>query len=362
MPRPFGRDRVEERPDGRVRLTGPRPKGWVARRPAGPGVPLHPGTAIAWGEGIWEVLSAEENPSGGVLYELAPWDDRHAIRLLLPYDERSETDREADHRDLGRRRGARRVVLLLSPVVGLLPGRVQERLELELGLQATTLTIVSALAPLAAGTFAMLMTAAAGFGPALRAGGPSVPPFLPLVSFLLPESLIRLAVAVAQGRPIGSLLGIPLYLLARAAGLVAPPPSPEPGAAPGEARARSDRYLMLEPLLSFLPAADQRSLEQRWGFAPRTWGRRTAWFLLVYPGFTAPAHAFRLLEQGGGLRSFLLLSLALGLAVEQVLRLRTLSRGEPAPSVLGRLVAPFARPLLAPPGRGPAPAGPSPRP
>jgi hypothetical protein len=77
-----------------------------------------------------------------------------------------------------------------------------------------------------------------------------------------------------------------------------------------------------------------------------TWGRRTAWFLLVYPGLTAPAHAARLLIGTGGLGSFLLLVLALGLGVEQVLRLRTLARGEPAPSVLGRLVAPFAAPLL----------------
>lgn len=77
-----------------------------------------------------------------------------------------------------------------------------------------------------------------------------------------------------------------------------------------------------------------------------TWGRRTAWFLLVYPGLTAPAHAARLLIGNGGLGSLLLLALALALGVEQVVRLRKFSRGEPAPSVLGRLVTPFAAPLL----------------
>ena len=34
------------------------------------------------------------------------------------------------------------------------------------------------------------------------------------------------------------------------------------------------------------------------------------------------------------------------IAVEQVRRLRLLARGEPAPSVLGHLVQPFAAPLL----------------
>ncbi|HMM36724.1 MAG TPA: hypothetical protein PKA62_18630, partial [Thermoanaerobaculia bacterium] len=143
-------------------------------------------------------------------------------------------------------------------------------------------------------------------------------------------------------------LGLPLYAAARLAGLapapaaVATPEAPTPD----EERLLADRFLMLEPLLSFLPPADQRRLAGERGFAPLTWGRRTAWFLLVYPGLTAPAHAARLLIGNGGLGSLLLLALALALGVEQVVRLRKFSRGEPAPSVLGRLVTPFAAPLL----------------
>jgi hypothetical protein len=151
---------------------------------------------------------------------------------------------------------------------------------------------------------------------------------------------------MAQGVPIGSVLGLPLYALGRATGLVDRPASAAPSEAPDAGRRIEDRFLLLEPLLSFLPAADQRRLAEERGFAPAPWGKRTAWFLLVYPGLTAPAHAVGLLLQGGGLRSLFLLALALGLGAEQVARLRTLSRGEPAPSVLGRLVAPFAAPLL----------------
>jgi hypothetical protein len=345
VPHPYGEDRVEQRPDGRVRLSAPRPKGWAPRRPAGPGLALHPGTAIQWEDGIWEVLSAEET-GGAVRYELAPWDDRHAIRLLLPYDEASEAGRAAGARDVGRRRAAGGAALLLAPLVGLLPGRVQEKLELELGVRATTLTLASLLAPTAAGTYAMLVTAASGFGAGLQLGGPAAGPLLPLVGFLLPESLLRFVVVFAQDRPIGSVLGLPLYLLARATGLVGPAPAPPgPGPTPA-ARVPGDRYLLIEPLLSFLPVADQQHLRERFGFSPVTWGKRTAWFLLFYPGLTAPAHAARLLALGGGLRSFLLLAFALALGVEQVVRLRKLARGEPAPSLLGRLVAPFAAPLL----------------
>lgn len=355
MPRPFGTDRIETATHGRVRIVCGQPKSWTPRRPASPGMALHPGTAVRWEDDLWEVVSAEE-AEGGVRYELEPWDDRHAIRVLLPYDETSEVEREADGRDQERRRGLRWLSLLLAPLAGLLPGRVQERLETELGLRGTTLTLASIPAPMAVGTYALLMTLASGFGAGIRIGGPAVEPLLPLLACFLPESLLRLGVAMGQGRPIGSVLGLPLYPLARWAGFIEAPPMAAGPQVPGEERRHADRFLMLEPLLSFLPARDQLRLREKRGFAPVTWGKRTAWFLLVYPGLTAPAHAYDLLARGGGVRSLFLLTLAAGLAVEQVARLRPLSKGEPAPSVLGRLVAPFARPLLggeppaAPPG------------
>jgi len=355
VPRPFGPDRIELASSGHLRLTSPRSKEWVARRPAGPGNVLHPGTAIRWEEELWEVVDAGDALGGGAWYELARWDDRHAIRLVLPYDETSEADGAEARRDVARRGGARLVALLLSPVVGLLPGHVQGRLEVELGVRGTTLTLASIPAPLAVGVGALLAMLASLVGAAqVAARTGTVPaeapvgPILVFLIYLLPESLARFAIAMGQGRPMGSVLGLPLYAAARLAGLapapaaVATPEAP----APDEERLLADRFLMLEPLLSFLPPADQRRLAGERGFAALTWGKRTAWFLLVYPGLTAPAHAARLLIGTGGLGSFLLLALALGLGVEQVLRLRTLARGEPAPSVLGRLVAPFAAPLL----------------
>jgi len=355
VPRPFGPDRLDLASSGHLRLTCPRPKEWVARRPAGPGNVLHPGTAIRWEEELWEVVAAGDAPGGGAWYELARWDDQHAIRLVLSYDEPGEAGREEDRRDVRRRGGARLVALLLSPVVGLLPAHVQARLEFEVGVRGTTLTLASIPAPLAVGVAALLAMPASLVGAAhvaARAGtAPAETPVEPLLVFLvylLPESLARFAVAMGPDRPMGSILGLPLYAAVRLARLApAPAPDATPEApTPDEERRLADRFLMLEPLLSFLPKADQRRLAGERDFAMLTWGRRTAWFLLVYPGLTAPAHAARLLIGTGGLGSFLLLVLALGLGVEQVLRLRTLARGEPAPSVLGRLVAPFAAPLL----------------
>lgn len=346
MPRPFGTDRVEDLPGGSVRLVCRRPKSWTPRKNAERGTPLHPGTAVRWEDDLWEVVAAADLPGGGARYDLAPWDDQHAIRVLLPYDETSEAERDADARDVGRRRAAGRLTLFLAPVAGLLPGCVQERLGTELGIRATTLTIASVFVPMAAGTYALLMTMAAGFGAGVRLGGPTLEPLFPLLIYFLPESLLRFGVAMAQDRPVGSILGLPLYLLARATGLVGPPPSPQGSRNLTAERLITDRYLMLEPLLSFLPVEDQRRLTEKFGFAAVTWGRRTAWLLLVYPGFTAPAQLARLLTRGGTLVAVLLLVATLLLAVEQVRRLRTLSRGQIAPSVLGHAVRPLAAPLL----------------
>lgn len=310
---------------------------------------FHPGTAVRWEDDLWEVVAAGELPAGGASYDLAPWDDRNAIRVLLPYDGTSEAEREADARDLHRRRAAGGLTLLLAPVTGLLPGRVQERLGTELGIRAATLTLASTVVPLAVGTYALLMTLAAGLGAGAQLGGPASSPVLPLLVYLMPESLLRFGVAMGQDRPSGSIIGLPLYVFARLTGLVGPPPSPPGPQAPAGERRINDLYLMLEPLLSFLPVEDQKRLGEERGFAAVTWGKRTAWFLLVYPGLTAPAQAARIASSGGSLSRGLLLLATLLLAVEQVRRLLVLRRGEPAPSVLGLLVRPLAAPLLAEP-------------
>src|SRR5438132_1284091 len=99
----FGRDALEKGSDGSTILVAPRSKGWIARRPATLTTSEHPGTAVAWGEEVFEVVEASPGVDGSVRYRLSPWGDRHAIRVVETYDAASEQAREAEQ---GRRRGA----------------------------------------------------------------------------------------------------------------------------------------------------------------------------------------------------------------------------------------------------------------
>ena len=81
MPKAYGRDRLEERPDGTLALSSLRDKGWSGRDESGP-VP-RPGTAVRWDDALFEVVSAEATASGGHRYTLAPWDDRLLVRAAI---------------------------------------------------------------------------------------------------------------------------------------------------------------------------------------------------------------------------------------------------------------------------------------
>lgn len=78
MPKAYGRDRLEERPDGTLALSSLRDKGWSGRDESGP-VP-RPGAAVRWDDTLFEVVSVEPTASGGHRYTLAPWDDRLLVR------------------------------------------------------------------------------------------------------------------------------------------------------------------------------------------------------------------------------------------------------------------------------------------
>jgi len=147
-------------------------------------------------------------PSGDVRYSLAPWDETQAIRVLEQYDALTEAARARVR--IGRAGAVkkRRAAILLSPVLGHLPGDVQERMESEFGAPANTMTVISALPLLVIG----ILGAFAGF--VLAAGGspeplPELP--LPLSLYLVGESYVRLSIVATQSRPAGSLPGFLLY-------------------------------------------------------------------------------------------------------------------------------------------------------
>ena len=352
VPQPHGTDRLVPGPGESFVLVAREPKGWRPHLPATRTSAEHPGTAVRWGGEIWEVRELDETKDGRWKYTLAPWDDAFAIRSLVPYDEEAETARAAQRRTEVRNAGIRVVALATAPLSGLLPGRIQELLETECGVRSTLLTGASLPIPLAIGTYALVMTFAGAFGPALVGASPSGGLLSPLLVYFFVESLLRLAVLVTQDRPIGSILGVPLGVAARAMrllpsepGIVPTSPSPEQGL--------RDRHAMLEPLLSFLSAGEQAALKRRFGFDPFRWGRVTAWGLLLYPALTLPTQVAAVLEGRTGGRGVALLALSVAIVGEQAWRLRKLRRGDGAPSVLGFLVRPFAAPLLAAASSGP---------
>ncbi len=345
--RAFGADRLEPGGGGELVLVCPAPKSWTPRQPKTLTRSEHPGTAVDWDGGLFEVLQCDPVPGGGMRYRLAPWTDGHAIRRMERYDAASEEIREGDRRDRRNDDAKRWLVLLLAPLAGLLPGQVQKRLEHDLGTPAVWLTVASALPLFVAGFFGLVGVLVGMAGATLPMPGWLAPP-APIAAYLFGESALRLASAIGGGEPMGTLaaaLGLALWQAARGAPT---PPEPPPARTSEDTQARADDlFHVLEPVLALLAPAEQEILVGRFAFDPIRWGRITAAVLLAAAVLNTIV-SFAALGQPGGLLGELLWSLpALYIAVEQVRRLRSLAAGRPAGSVLGRLVRRYARPLLA---------------
>lgn len=348
MPRAYGADRVESGPDGGFVLISRVSKGWTARRPKTFTSVEHPGTAVAWDGSIYEVITVEADVGGAVRYRLAPWDERNILRASQAYDARSEEARERARRETRKRARKRRLSILIAPLAGHLPARVQERMEQDFDAPATVLTIVSAAPLFAFGALCNLFLAVTMFG-----DGSAVPLSIPVLlagEYLFAESALRLGSALAGSRPAGSLLGTIAYEAWQAIGrgnrdqrsrIVPKPATPAPDAP-------RDAYLMRKPLLCFLAPAEQEFLAERFGFDPIRWGKLTAKALLAFAGLNVVVSLAALAAGAAGLGDLLWLFGAGYFVAEQIARLRKLGRLEPAGSVLGILVRPLARKLLSP--------------
>jgi hypothetical protein len=350
-PRAFGADQVRVRESGELELACPLPKAWTARSDRTLRSAEYPGTAVEWEGRLFEVLGADRTPEGGMLYRLAPWPEHHAIRRLEHYDEVSEELRAADRRDRSRDDGRRRLAVLLSPLAGLLPADIQKKMERDFGAPALLLTIASAVPLFLVGFLGLVAFLIGNAGGTLDTPG-WITPSLPIALYLFGESALRLASAIAGQEPMGSL---PVVLAVTVWRSVSRPKEPAP--APADATAPTvvdeqglqDRFRVLEPVLSFLTVAEQEFLAGRFGFDAVRWGRITAGVLLA-ASIANTLFSLSAFGSGDGIFWSILWLLPVGyLAVEQVRRLAILARGEPAGSVLGRVVRPFARPLLAAP-------------
>lgn len=358
LPRAFGHDRVETGPGEEVLLLCRPPKSWAARQPRTLTTAEYPGTAVEWEGRLFEVLHAIPTPEGGMRYRLAAWEEGHAIRRMERYDEVSETIREGERRDRNRDLLLRRLAIGLAPLAGLLPGETQKKMERDFGAPSLGMTVASA-SPLFLVGFLGLFAALVG-----NAGGaldlPSwIAPPLAISAYLFAESALRLASAIAGQEPMGSL---PVVLVFAAWNLVRHPTATKPAAGVPEAEFSPqdalDRFHMLGPALSLLSAGEQRDLIVRFQFEALRSGKITAALILAASALNTFVSLAAFEGRDGLLPEILWLAPAGYLAVEQILRLEALSRGQPAGSVLGRLVRPFAKPLfvtpcaLGLPGRG----------
>lgn len=354
--RAHGTDRVETGSDGAIWIVCAEPKGWTARRGREHTSSEYPGTAVAWETDLFEVVEAVARADGSIGYRLEPWPDRHAVRTIQTYDEGSEAGRKAARRELGKKVRRRRISILLSPLLGHLPGAVQETMESEFGAPAVAMTIVSALPLFALGLVSFLFSLAAAYGAGYSAAGvsglesasSSIPHLLPLAlaAYLAVESGIRLGAAFLQARPVGSVAGSLLYEIWRIARGLPPPALGTHGRAATPRQLLEDRFRMLEAVLSLLSVEEQEKLERRFGMETLRWGRITALFLFAAGGLNVIASVAKLAAGVGGFGDFLWLLSGAAISVEQAVRLREIARGHPAGSVLGALIRPLAAPLL----------------
>jgi len=346
-PRSFGTDRAEAGPAGARLLHCAVSKGWLARKPKTLTSAEHPGTAVRWDDEIFEVVEASPAADGAVRYRLEPWEPRHAIRVVSNYDAASEHNREAEQ---NRRRDSiykRRLSILFAPLLGHLPGEVQNRMESEFGAPARFMTIASALPLFFLGALGVIASRIAAFG-----GGDIFPSWLtdhPFISiYLAGESGFRLATAFIQGEPMGSLPGMLIYEAWRA--LRARPSRRvvrANEASPAETSLESDElFKILEPLLALLPSDDQLFLESRFGFSFRRWGRFSAIALFVIAGLNLLIALGQLAQDLESFWDFFWIPAGAYLVLEQFLRWRRLASNRPAGSVLGFFVRPIARRLL----------------
>ncbi len=348
MPRAVGRDRLGVETAGQVLLDCDAPKGWRARMPATRTSAEHPGTALSLGRGV---LRSPRGAAPGVGRPVRP----RAVGRAARDARRGDLQRGVGSRPRARSfrlRGARRPPRVHPPRrpargvpsgarAGAPRGRVQRAgapPEPRLGAPALGRRMALARSP-----------------PGLVGRGRRIPAHAAPRLRRLPSR--RIHGAPRRVRPAG-----PAHRDARRnarstrrggtgrpVALGRPLPK-EKAIWDVESDATQDvldRYHVLEPFAGLLPVDDQVRLAERFDFDALRWGRVEAIFLIVMFGPLALASVL------GAIAAFE----AVGHPEDRGLRRRRRSSrscacrrsaaGRLAPSVLGVLVRPFARKLLA---------------
>ena len=342
----FGGDRAtffERHVELRTRLY----KDWQARIPAVQRRSEHPGTAVEWEEQLYEVTEISSEGDVQVL-RLEPWNAKHVIRTRVSYNDESERARSALFRQAARHKKLRVTALMLAPLTGALPEELQIRAENELGILASRQTMISAIPGIMLGSLGTLEYMAGQAGASLF-GFPIELTFFLL--YLSIESGVRLHSAMSHHRGMGSFPLVLPWMIWKAIS-TRNDPKPLQYDVGDEIRER-DRFIMIEPYAGLLNPDEQQQLQRRFEWDAVKGSKRTAIFLMVF-AIAAVLWAIGRMTNGAppSISTFTSLLFAAGVLLEQFLRLDKLRRGEPAGSIFGILIRPFARKLLQGGGHG----------
>jgi len=176
-------------------------EGWVTHSPGDLARAEHPGSAIKYGDQVYELLRVEETAEGGYAfrYGLRPWDPQYAIRHVVNYTLKTQMEAAAGHQDMTRAQRLRSLILWLFPLAGFAPDPLQREWEKKTGLSMAWVSTGSALFGMA---LAFAMRDVAGDSP-----------FAAVVFYLAMDSFARLFWIAISHRPHGSLLLTLPYLL-----------------------------------------------------------------------------------------------------------------------------------------------------
>lgn len=303
-----------------------------------------------WDGVCFEVIAIESDDGGEIRYIMTPWEEHHVIRRMDQYDDESEALRLTQYSTIKRQQKRSVAASFSAMFLGHVPSIVQARLENELGISASRMTVMSCIPPVV--VFAVIILLSAG----ARIEARSSPVWFPLLVasvYLLIESVVRFYIAMSQSRGVGSAAGFLLYLAywltvlrrspdrspflaERGLGLYTVPPS-----ADVEMRDALDTF---EPLLTLLTPEEQRMLAQRYGFDYKRHAFGVTWVILAFASLGALSSVATLIHDPR-VTAGLSLLVASVLVIEQIQRLRRLPLG-PAGSMMSPLIRLFVKRFL----------------